>query len=71
MIKFADNPEAAPTSIKEYSLALNIIKTILPLNKPLSEQSINFGLRKAHDAGYNHETLEDEIDRMLEILEAE
>jgi HD-like signal output (HDOD) protein len=70
MIKYADNPEGAPTSIKEYSLALNIVKTILPLNKPLSEQSINFGLRKAHDAGYNHETLEDEIDRMIEILEA-
>lgn len=71
MIKYSDNPEAAPASVKEYSLALNIVKTIFSINKPLSEQAINFGLRKAHDAGFNHETLEDEIDRMLDILERE
>jgi len=71
MIKYSDNPDAAPSKIKEYALALNIVKTILPINKPLSEQAISFGLRKAHDAGYNHETLEDEIDRMLDVIETE
>ena len=69
MIKYADNPTAAPSEVREFATALNIIKTILPLNKPFAEQSINFGLRKARDAGYNHEVLEDAIDDMLDIIE--
>ncbi len=67
MIKYSDNPYQAPQNIKEYALALNIIKTIVPVNQPLSEQSINFGLRKASDAKYNHEILEDEVDGILEL----
>lgn len=70
MIKYADNPAAAPADIKEYSTALNIVKTIVPINKPFSEQSINFGLRKARDAGYNHEVLEDILDDILDAIEA-
>jgi len=66
MIKYSDNPSKASEDIKEYATALNIIKTIIPINNPLSEQSINFGLRKASDAGYNHEILEDEIDKLKE-----
>lgn len=69
MIRYADNPAAAPEEIKEFSTALHIVKTILPMNKPFSEQSINFGLRKARDAGYNHEMLEDVIDSMLDAVE--
>jgi len=68
MIRYADNPSAAPDDVKEYSMALNIVKTIIPLNKPLSEMAINFGLKKAHDAGYNHELLEDSVDDMLDVL---
>lgn len=71
MIKYADNPEAAPDAIKEYSMALHIVKTIIPVNKPLTEQMINFGLKKANDAGYNHEILEDTIDSMLDIVEGQ
>jgi len=68
MIKYSDNPSAASDDIKEYSRALNIVKTIIPINKPLSEMAINFGLKKADDAGYDHEILEDSIDDMLELL---
>lgn len=68
MIKYADNPQAAPDSVKEYSTALNIVKSILPMNKPFSEVSINIGLKKASDAGYNHEILEDVIDNMLDVV---
>ena len=68
MIKFADKPAAAPEELQEFSLALNIVKTIIPINKPLSEQAINFGLKKASNAGYNHELLEDSIDDMLDTL---
>jgi HD-like signal output (HDOD) protein len=70
MIKYADNPDAAPEEIYEYSMALNIVKTIIPINAPFSEQAINFGLRKARDAGYEHEILEDVIDEMLDASEA-
>lgn len=68
MIKFADNPAAAPEEIREFSTALNIVKTIVSINKPLSEQAINFGLKKAANAGYDHEVLEDSIDDMLDTL---
>ena len=69
MIKYADNPAAAPSEIQEFSTALHIVKAIIPINKPYSEQAINFGLKKARDAGYNHEILEDSIDDMLDALE--
>ena len=68
MIKYADNPNSAPSAIKEYSTVLNIVKTIIPINNPFSEQAINFGLKKALDAGYDHEALEDSVDDMLDSL---
>ncbi len=67
MIKYADNPAMAPEEIKEYSTALQIVKTIVSINKPLSEVSINIGLKLAHDAGYDHEVLEDIVDAMLDV----
>jgi HD-like signal output (HDOD) protein len=69
MIRYADKPAAAPKEVIEYATALHIVKTVLPINKPFAEQSINFGLRKARDAGYDHEVLEDAIDDMLDNLE--
>lgn len=70
MIQHSDIPANAPSDMKEYSIALNIIKTIIPINRPLDENAISFGLKKAHDAGYNHEILEDAIDDMLDIIES-
>lgn len=67
MIKFADSPKEAPADVREFAMALNIIKTAVPVNKPLSEMAINFALKKAHDAGYNHELLEDSIDDVLDV----
>ena len=69
MILYSDNPNNAPQSIKEYSIALNIVKSIIPMNNPLSEVAINIGLKKAHDAGYNHELLEDAVDEILDEVE--
>ena len=68
MIRFSDNYNNAPEEIKEYATALNIVKTILPINAPFSEQAINFGLKKALDAGFNHEILEDEVDALMDKL---
>lgn len=69
MIKYADNPAAAPDEVKEYAMALHIVKSIVPVNKPLDEVSINIGLRRARDAGYNYELLEDAVDEILDELE--
>ncbi|MDQ7043687.1 MAG: HDOD domain-containing protein [Sulfurimonas sp.] len=69
MIKYADKPSEAPEDIKEYATALNIVKTIVPINKPFGEGSINFGLRKARDAGYDYEVLEDMLDEILDLVE--
>ncbi len=69
MIHYADNPASAPAEVKEFSIALNIVKTLVPINNPLSEVAINIGLKKAHDAGYNHELLEDAVDDTLDELE--
>ena len=70
MIKYSDNPSAAPEDVKEYATALNIVKTIVPINKPFADGSINFGLRKARDAGYDYEVLEDMLDEILDRMEA-
>ncbi len=68
MIHFSDTYKKAPEEIKEYATALNIVKTIIPINAPFSDQSITFGLRKAADAGYDHEMLEDVVDAVMDQL---
>lgn len=68
MIKFSDTPEDAPDEIKEYATALNIIKTILPINNPFGEHGISFGLKKAEDAGYDVSRLQASIDSMIERI---
>ncbi|MEA3522887.1 MAG: HDOD domain-containing protein [Campylobacterota bacterium] len=70
MIKFSDNPNAAPQEIKEFSVALNIIKTIVPMNNPLSEHAINFGLQKAEQAGYDVALLEACVNEFFTIQES-
>jgi HD-like signal output (HDOD) protein len=66
IIRFADNPKEAPEELREYSTALNIVKTILPVNQPLSERSINFGMKLAEDAGYQRSILESVIEELRE-----
>ena len=68
MIRYSDDPLSAPLSVKEFAMALNIIKTVVSINDPFGEISINIALKKASDAGYNHEILEDCIDDMMENI---
>lgn len=68
MIRHSDDPTSAPDNLKELSMALNIVKTAIPINDPLGDICINIALKKASDAGYNHEILEDCIDDMLESM---
>ena len=68
MIQYADDPSTALTEIKEYAIALNVIKTIVPINNPFSEQAINFGIRRAVEAGYDKKLLQESIDDILDII---
>ncbi len=67
-VKYADYPTQAPEEIAKEAQALHIIKTIIPVNKPLAEHSIVYGLQKAAKFGFDHEILEDCVDEMLEVM---
>ncbi|WP_418641276.1 HDOD domain-containing protein [Sulfurimonas sp. ST-27] len=69
MIRYADNPSSAPEEVQEYAIALNIVKTVIPVNNPLSEQAVNFGLKRAKDTGYDSSILQEAINDMLDAAE--
>lgn len=66
MIQYSDSPEDASEAVKEYSTALNIIKTIVPVNNPFGDHPLTQGLKKAEAAGYNVSILQGAIDSILE-----
>jgi HD-like signal output (HDOD) protein len=68
MIRYSDDSLSAPLHVREFAIALNIVKTVVSINDPFGDISINIALKKASDAGYNHEILEDCIDDMLENI---
>lgn len=68
MIEYSDAPEKAPEEIREFSTALNIVKTIIPINNPFGEHGIAFGLKKAEAAQYDIGKLESAIAAILETL---
>jgi HD-like signal output (HDOD) protein len=68
MIHYSDTPDQAPAEIKEYATALNIIKTIVPINNPFGDHGIAFGLKKAEEAGYDTAKLQAAIDSILDKL---
>lgn len=70
MIQYSDTPNNAPDEIKEYATALNIVKTIIPINNPFGEHGIAFGLKKAEDAGYDLSKLQAAIDSILAKINA-
>jgi HD-like signal output (HDOD) protein len=67
MISFSDTPHKAPEELREFSAALNIIKTVIPINDPLSERSIAQGLKKAEAAGFEVAKLQKAIDAIVEL----
>lgn len=70
MIQFSDTPADAPEEVKEYAMALNIIKTVVPVNNPFGEHGITFGLKKAEEAGYDVSKLQGAINSVLEKINA-
>lgn len=71
MIEFSDDPSVAPEEVKEFSTALNIVKTIVPVNNPFGEHSISLGINKAEKAGYDVAKLQAAIDSILEKIHAQ
>jgi len=67
-IKFADYPSKTPSEYQKLSYALNIIKTIIPVNKPLSEQSILFGIQKAQKLGFDTEIITTTVEELKEEI---
>ena len=65
-IGYSDHVAKAPDAIRPYAVALNIVKTAVPINGPLTETSILAALKKAQMAGLDYELLEEEIDKLLE-----
>lgn len=66
MIRYSDAPSQAPNEVREFATALKIVKTVVAINKPFSEISINFGLKIAQDAGYRVELLEESISNIMQ-----
>ncbi|WP_200762407.1 HDOD domain-containing protein [Nitrosophilus alvini] len=58
-IRYSDDYLSAPEDVKDYSLALHIVKTAAPVNSPLSEVSINKALALSEKEGLGTEFLED------------
>lgn len=68
MIEYSDAPDKAPDEIKELSTILAIIKTIMPINDPLSERAIIQGLKKAEAAGLNTAALQKAINDISDTI---
>lgn len=66
-IKYSDNPALAEdANIKEYATALNIIRTAVPINAPLSERSVTVALSLIKDAGYNEDAFAEAIEKIID-----
>jgi len=65
-IHYADNYEEAPTDIKEYSLALKIVRTAAPINAPLSERSITIALNLIQKEGFDEGIFANAVEKIIE-----
>ena len=61
MINNSNNPKKANPKFKKEASVLNVIRTAIPINKPLSEPSIKLALKKADMYGLDSKTLEEAI----------
>jgi HD-like signal output (HDOD) protein len=68
MIEHTDAPDKAPDELKELSAVLSVIKTVMPINDPLSERAVIQGVKKAEAAGLNSTALQNAINTIIEHL---
>ncbi len=65
-IEYADNIEDAPENIRDYSVALKIVKTAIPMNAPLSERSVTIALGMIQKEGFNESHFADAVETIIE-----
>ena len=66
-IKYSDNPSSAEdATIKEYATALNIIRTAVPINAPLSERSVTIALNLISESNYDDAVFAEAIEKIID-----
>ena len=71
IIRYSDNPEAADDEYREYATYLNITKTALAVNAPLSQRNVTIALNHAKKAGLDEEKLSEAMRLLQESYEGE
>jgi len=67
MIYYADAPQEAPSEYQEAAQILHVVKTIIPINKPLQENSIAFGVKKAEKFALDTASLQNAIAKLQKV----
>jgi len=65
-INFADNIDGAPEEIRDYSVALKVVKTAVPMNATLSERSITIALNLVQKEGLNEAIFASSVEKIIE-----
>ncbi len=71
IIRYSDQPEIADDEYREYATYLNIAKTALAVNAPLSQRNITIALNHAKKAGFDEKELSESIKLLQESYEGE
>jgi HD-like signal output (HDOD) protein len=67
-IKFSDNYAKAEEDIKPYSLALQVAKTAIPMNSPLSERSVTIALHLLEKEKLNQNHFANAVEKIIETF---
>ena len=65
-IAYADNANEAPGHIRDYSIALKIVKTAVPMNGPLTERSVTIALNLVEKEGFDTGVFADAVEKIIE-----
>ncbi len=65
-IQYADSIDEAPEHIRDYSVALKVVKTAVPMNAPLSERSITIALNLMEKEGLNEAVFANAVEKLIE-----
>jgi len=65
-IAYADSIDEAPEHIREYAVALKVVKTAVPMNAPLTERSVTIALSLIKKEGYSEAVFADAIEKVIE-----
>ncbi len=64
-IRYVDTPNESDEKYKKLTQALHVIKSIIPVNKPFADSSMQIGVKKAGEFGFDTEVLKEALDEYL------